>query len=276
MHYTFQANRYELSYLKDPVENQILWEHHCHALYEMIAVLEGDVSVVLEGQSYRLHPNQCMIIPPLCYHSVVVNQAGAYRRITVFFDRSAIPSVLQEKFARRETSHTMHVLPFPEEFSKIFQTEPSPYYTPLIESLMVRLFYRHAEAADAENGDGGANRLMSQITSYIDRHLCDDLTLDTLVRHTALSKSSICHIFKEKMGVPPGQYILQKRMAYAEKLLREGHPATVVATELGYKNYATFYRAYHKHCGVNPQKTKPPKRFVQERAAPSSHDAAGS
>ena len=127
---------------------------------------------------------------------------------------------------------------------------------------MVQLFYKRVRTLDAINTDTDADGFLLQIISYIDDHLLDRIVLDDLARYTARSKSFVCHLFQEKMGIPVRQYILQKRMAYAQMKIREGHPATAVAEELGYKSYATFWRMYQKHHGINPLKSKPKKNEV--------------
>ncbi len=52
------------------IDNPVLWDSHCHAQFEMIAVLEGDISIMLEGRSYRLTEKQTVIIPQLLYHTM--------------------------------------------------------------------------------------------------------------------------------------------------------------------------------------------------------------
>ena len=49
------------------------------------------------------------------------------------------------------------------------------------------------------------------------------------------------------MNISPKQYILQKKLALANKLMDEGVPRTVVAMQVGYENYSNFYRLYRKN-----------------------------
>lgn len=252
----FNSTNFSLTYSQSHVDSQILWENHCHTLYEMIAVLKGNVNITLEGRTYRLKENTMIIIPPLCYHMVSANKTGDYQRITAFFSKTAIPSVLQEDFTRRDVSPVICSIPWSNEIRGIFKSNSSPYYEPLVNSMMTQLFYQRIEAPDATDIDAEADQYILQIISYINDHLLDQFVLDDLAKHTAHSKSYVCHLFEEKMGIPPKQYVLQKRMAYAEMQIRDGHPATAVASELGYKSYASFYRMYQKHCGVNPLKSK--------------------
>ena len=80
--YEFNTSEFKIKYTESLIEQPVLWESHCHSQFEMIAIADGDITVVLEGQNYRLKKNQIIIIPPLCYNSVMSNEKGNYRRIT--------------------------------------------------------------------------------------------------------------------------------------------------------------------------------------------------
>ena len=99
--YSVKTNCFELEYIESKIDHTVLWESHCHAQYEMIAVAGGDITVMLEGQKYRLQKNQIIIIPPLFYHSVTANGEGVYRRITALFGIDAIPCVIQNEFTNQ-------------------------------------------------------------------------------------------------------------------------------------------------------------------------------
>ena len=98
------------------------------------------------------------------------------------------------------------------------------------------------------------NDALQSVLDHIDAHLCEKITLDDIAAATAHSKSSISHIFVEKMRITPKQYILQKKLALARKLINSGTPPTLAAVRIGYDNYSDFYRIYRKHTGHPPSK----------------------
>ena len=236
---------FSFAYMESEVDHPMLWESHCHAQFEMIAVADGDITVRLEGQNYRLKKNQILMIPPLFYHSVMANGEGCYRRITALFGLDAIPGVLQSEFAKGGHDTTVESSRM-EKLKEICQKEDASFYAPLLQSLMVEIFYdaygrRHAFRENEPDA------FLTQTFQYIDRHLHEKIFLDDLAAHTSRSKSSFCHLFEEKMKISPKQYILQKKLALAGKLIDEGVPHTVAAMQVGYENYSTFYRLYRKH-----------------------------
>lgn len=254
---TQTSSSFDVAYCETDIQSCLLWESHCHPRYELIAVLEGDVSVTLEGQSHRLTDGESILIPPLIYHTVTANRQGIYRRATSLFDLTAIPPVLRERFLQRVDKPLAFPSPQMEELRRAYAAEGEDFCRPLAESLVIRLLYTALQTAlqDQENPSAGEpDEFLRQVIDYIDGHLGEKITLDHLALHTARSKSSVCHLFEEKMGISPKQYILQKKMALAGKLIRDGTPATRAAVQVGYQNYSAFYRVYHRHFGSAPSR----------------------
>ena len=238
------TNNFKFEYIESEIDRPVLWESHCHAQYEMIAVADGDITVKLEGQDYRLKENQLIIIPPLFYHSVTANESGSYRRITALFGIDAIPSVLRGEFAKGGRDTAIDFLRM-EKIKKICQNEDPTFYIPLLQSLMIEIFYDILKAPQAHS-QIEKDEFLRRTFQYIDTHLHEKILLDDLAQYTSRSKSSFCHLFEEKMNISPKQYILQKKLALASKLIDDGVPHTVAAMQVGYENYSNFYRLYRK------------------------------
>ena len=253
MTYGFQTSEFKFEYIDSNIDTPVLWERHCHAQFEMIAVLEGDISIMLESKSYRLTENQIVIIPPLSYHTITANKKGCYRRVTVLFDLAAIPTVIQPHFLKKNTDIATSFSLQVEKIKKICQEADPSFYAPLAQSLMIQMFYENMQAKQT-HAVTETDEFLQRVVSYIDQHLCEKILLDDLARHTSRSKSSFCRLFEEKMKISPKQYILQKKLALANKLIGDGMHPTIAAMQVGYENYSDFYRMYRKHFGMSPTK----------------------
>ena len=238
-------SKIDVEYTESKISYPILWESHCHSQYEMIAVESGDITVMLEGQNYRLKENQIIIVPPLLYHSVTSNEKGIYRRITALFGTDVIPKALQNSFAKAG-KHTS-VSPFlMEKLKEVCQKDDKDYYAPLLHSLITEILYDTLQSPSVPVKIE-ADEFLQKALRYIDEHLHEKILLDDLAKVTSRSKSSFCHLFEEKMKISPKQYILQKKLALASKLVAEGVPRTIAADSVGYENYSNFYRLYRKN-----------------------------
>ena len=255
MEYNFQTDNFEFQYKEDEIENTVLWEKHCHERYEMIAVAEGDISIMLEGRSYHLMENQAVIIAPLMYHTVTARKGGNYRRVTAMFDITAVPAMLQTQFLKKNIELHIFYLSGIEELREICTQKSTRFFAPLAESIMIQAFYGDVQAKH-EDTEYETDEALQKIISYIDEHLCEKILLDDIAIHTVQSKSSVCHLFQEKMNISPKQYILQKKLGLATKLIRSGTPPTLAAIQVGYENYSNFYRMYQKFYKTSPTKNK--------------------
>ena len=202
----FHTAKFEFKYVESKIDHSISWESHCHAQYEMIAVADGDITVMMEGQKYRLQKNQIIIIPPLFYHSVTANGEGSYRRITALFGIDAIPSVLQDEFKSQGKTTAIDTSRI-EKIKEICQNDNPSFYAPLLQSLMIEIFYDALQITQIPVKNE-ADEFVQKAIRYVDCHLHEKILLDDLARYTSRSKSSFCHLFEEKMNISPKQYIL--------------------------------------------------------------------
>ena len=250
---TLQASEFTFEYTESRISDPVLCESHCHAKFELIAVLAGDVSVMREGRNYRLTEGQAILIPPLSYHTVTANQKGSYHRITALLEREAIPAVLLDALLQRRADSAVFSSSRLEELRRICLEKEPAFYLPLAYSLIVQMLYRSLR--ETSNDTATADPFLREVISYIDAHLEEKISLSSLAKHTSRSSSSLSHLFEEKMHISPKQYILQKKLALANKLIGEGVPPTVAAMRVGYESYSNFYRMYLKHFGKTPKET---------------------
>ncbi len=92
-----------------------------------------------------------------------------------------------------------------------------------------------------------------QMQAYIDGHLYEDLSLEALGARFGYAKMHLITLFRTRYGITPIQYVLQKRMDAAGKMLL----GTVMSVgEIGalfrYSSAQHFSDAFRKHMGVTP------------------------
>jgi AraC family transcriptional regulator len=95
---------------------------------------------------------------------------------------------------------------------------------------------------------------MKRVLSYIDRHLEDDLGLDTLSAVAALSKYHFHRQFRGYFGISVHRYVQLVRMKRAGQVLAFKDEASVTETALdvGYDAPDAFARAFRKSFGQLP------------------------
>lgn len=255
----FKCRRFECA-LREGTHNEgRIFENHCHPEYELIAVLEGSVSVVVEGSKMELRSCEAAIIPPFCYHSIYTDGKSNYKRITALFGNEMIPPEISADFTEKSAKSLAvahpSLRPILDSLRTTMMEEELPKYESFILGCLVQILYVHTYRK-SRSYEIDADPRVKSITEYIDSHLCEKITLDDLSEHLFVSKSTLCHIFSEEMKISVKQYVLQKKLAYAARLIGEGASASSAAERIGYENYANFYKVYKKTFGASPRSVK--------------------
>ena len=98
--------------------------------------------------------------------------------------------------------------------------------------------------------------LVASLVEYINQHLADDLSLETLAQHVNYSEYYICRIFKNITNYTLTNYIIEKRISQAKHYLKSNMPITRAAELSGFNNYSYFYKTFKKFTGTNPAEYK--------------------
>ncbi|WP_250125776.1 AraC family transcriptional regulator [Chroococcidiopsis sp. CCMEE 29] len=76
------------------------------------------------------------------------------------------------------------------------------------------------------------------MTDYINAHLAEDIKLSDLAQLVGISQFHFSRLFKQSIGVPPHQYVLQHRLEQAKQLLKETElPVMEIALLCGFSSH---------------------------------------
>jgi len=113
---------------------------------------------------------------------------------------------------------------------------------------IILLLTREQPKMPEDDGSGVVHRVIE----YLNEHLTEELSLETLAKEFFISKYHLCRIFHARTGASIFNYFNTKRIALAQQMIADGENATAVAVRLGFRDYSTFYRAYRKQTGQSP------------------------
>jgi AraC family transcriptional regulator len=125
--------------------------------------------------------------------------------------------------------------------------------------LAVHLLRQHSSAA----ADRGAAALagppglpataLRRATEYVEAHLADDLGLDALAAAAGFSSYHFARLFKAAMGVSPHQYVIGRRVARAQLLLKTTDWSVArIAREVGFASSSHLAHHVRRLLGSNP------------------------
>lgn len=245
---------------------------HHHTYYEALYFLSGSVRYGIEGEQYQLNAGALLIVPPYHLHQVCLPADAPYERIVLGFDallpenlsggicdlstcldtqRPGHTNVFWLESGPREELHTlMHALlreSRQEEFGKSLAERT------LLTQIFLLLNRASQSGAFAAALEPPGAKLVRAVAAYLDSHYADSISLETLEKHFFVSRYYLSREFTRLVGCPPHRYLLQKRLANAQRLLRGGTPPQQAAALCGFEEYTNFYRRFRTAYGVGPQ-----------------------
>ena len=88
--------------------------------------------------------------------------------------------------------------------------------------------------------------------SHIERHFTDAIYLEDLAALAGLSVCRFVTVFRRQVGLTPHRFICHRRIGYAKRLLRDGVPMALAASEAGFFDQSHFSRHFKTICGITP------------------------
>lgn len=116
---------------------------------------------------------------------------------------------------------------------------------------------------------------VAQMTSYIDRHFAEPITLQSLADHFHGSSYHLQRIFKRVTGMSPTAYAQRKRLDRAAKLLRETDlPIARIGAEVGIASLPYFITVFKSVYCCTPAAYRSGSR-MRQIGEERKHDVAG-
>ena len=250
-------------------ETQTKVDFHYHEFCKLLLLVSGRGGYVVDGQRYLLQPGDVVLVDSRSVHRPELESENPYERIIIYIS----PEFLQ-KMSTADCDlldifqmDAGHVLRMKEtERKKIFamtaalekELSGSDYGREIVSNayllrLMVEIG-RQRRRTDVHNPHPviPENPRVLEWMAYIDKHLTEDLDMDTLAERFFISKYHMMRLFHRETGFTIHTYLLQRRLLAARQLIDKGMLATEACYRCGFRSYSSFTRAYNKHFGSTP------------------------
>lgn len=250
-------------------ETQTKVDFHYHEFCKLLLLVSGRGGYVVDGQRYLLQPGDVVLVDSRSVHRPELESENPYERVIIYIS----PEFLQ-KMSTSDCDllgifqmDAGHVLRLKEtERKKIFamtaalekELSGSDYGREIVSNAyLLRLLVeigRQRRRTDVHNPHPviPENPRVLEWMAYIDKHLTEDLDMDTLAERFFISKYHMMRLFHRETGFTIHTFLLQRRLLAARQLIDKGMLATEACYRCGFRSYSSFTRAYNKHFGSTP------------------------
>ena len=244
--------------MENPVPQKLVL--HTHTDAELYCFLGGKATYYVEGTAYPLQRGDIILVRPMEAHNVRIDPSLPYERILLNFDAGILSSLdpenrLMAPFFQRSAGKRNLYRPENDQCLSLLQNmvTPSPEQKLVILGNLILLLQQLNEMFRSQQHIiNDPETPESEIIRYINKHLDQELTIQTLCDRFFISRAQLCRRFRQATGTSIGTYVTAKRLLLAQQLLRQKQKPTEVFTACGYQDYSAFYRAYRNYFGYSP------------------------
>lgn len=216
---------------------------HQIAYYDLTLVLSGALTYLIDGRETVLQSGDAILIPP---GSVRDRRAAEGETDYISFNfTSAYPFALPLHIDDALHSDALFLLSAFDKINGRSYLDHKEENEHLLACLLLVLENRVKAR--------GIHPLVRTIMKYVHSHLGERITLEDIGRETFFSPIYCDTLFKKETGHSIIDYVIEKRIDEAKRMLLEGSvPLSDIAEYLGFHDYNYFSRVFKKRSGYTP------------------------
>lgn len=206
-------------------------------------VVSGCGTLYLDKKEYRIKENQAFLIKPDDLAKYVADENDPWYYIWVGFLGNKAKEFDKMKLPVIDVKTELFL-----QMREIYNLNDT-----MEEFISGKLFSYYSLLFDVEKKSDYVSRVMNYINAY---YSTLDCTVGKIADTVNLEKHYLARIFKSQTGKTVKEYIVEKRMQNAVKLLKKGYGVEFVAQTCGYSDRFSFSRAFKAFTGISPVKMK--------------------
>lgn len=221
---------------------------------------EGEGSVIIDKQEYKISPGDFYLIPALTRHTYAANADNPWTIFWIHFKGESADDWVKQ--IHQYLNSYSGFIPDSEKTIRLF----NEIYTPLergysMEHLMYSNMYLWHYLSTFIYQEKNKSRMNNTETDTIDsaidymqKNVDQNLTLEKIAQHVQFSTSHFSLLFRKKTGFSPIEYYNHLKMQQAcQYLLFTKQRIKEIALEVGMSDQHYFSRTFKKTMGVSPQ-----------------------
>jgi AraC-like DNA-binding protein/quercetin dioxygenase-like cupin family protein len=261
----FAGNRYPTLQYAGQISNDPTWNFPSHKhedVSEIIYISEGEGNFIIGTEKYKASKGDLLIYNRGVLHEERSNPSHPLKTYFCGIDQlhiagleegCIIPAGVQPVIRAGAYSHQVE-----QYLSTIFEEIRSQIlgYETICQNAVVDLLISITRIIDSqaiEQEKPAPDSLSRRIKQFIDVNYTKNIPLSEIANRLYISPYYLAHIFKEETGYSPINYLIQRRIGEARKLLLTTElTVQQIGEQVGYENANYFSTIFKKLTGETP------------------------
>ena len=232
-------------------KNAIITNRHSHTF---IYKIDGESLYFLRGKEFHLSPKTLLFIPENETYSFRKISEGDSKYCLINFHADTEPDTVPQLF---DNSAKINVLTIFKQMEKHFLLGGDVGHLECLSQFYL-LLSSLAKLCEIPYTTNLQKKQLEPALDYLEQHLFDiNFKVSDLPILCKMSAPTFRRIFISEFGINPKNYIIKKRLFYAEQIIKSGEYINIaqVSETVGFEDPLYFSKCYKLHFGVSPSKT---------------------
>ena len=241
---------------------------HWHSAIELIYILNGNGSIMIEGREYPVVAGEFVVIDSNQLHET--RCAGASMMVTIHFSRSSMKNFIpelerygfhctKETLKKEQLEGYLKICEMLKALPPLYVLQPIGYRLQS-QAIAMEIFFEllnHFSSPEKTSQTTEKKAVMerlAEITEYIEVHHREPISLESISAHFYLSREYFSRFFRQNMGVTFLKYVNQVRLMHIyQDICNSTEGILEIAEKHGFLNYKLFNRMFHETYGCSPR-----------------------
>lgn len=243
----YEKHHSSINYLYRQYDENLQFHSHFHDSFELIYVYEGEISVVIEKETYKIKKGQCLFILPNQIHSYYTENYS--KTFILIFASSYVAKYYKYSLLYCSKKPYFYL----EDDGKILNYLQKDEDIYLQKSILYYLVYLYNRGESIPR-DNKYNTLMQKILTYIDKNYHQKLSLKCLSLELGYDYHYLSGIINDGFGSNFLSYLNEYRInKICETMMDDSQtPINELAYNAGYSSLRTFNRNFIKYKKMTP------------------------
>ncbi len=235
-------------------------------LFALHFIVKGNLILSYNGQSHILSKNTVFLVQPdksiqystdpqnpVSYYWCAVTGSSASQFFkSIGFSEERLFISLSDTFAKKIRDAFFKVLTLTDELKNVAHL----YMNESLYRIARNIYLSQLQSNAVLSPPPTLSPTMVKVVAYIQEHYTDStLTLQHIARELFLHPDYLSVLFKKELGMNFKSYLTQKRIHYADILIRQGeNNVGVLAYKVGFPDASYFTKVYKKMNLITPSR----------------------
>lgn len=236
--------------------------YHDHSHWEILVIMSGEIGHNINGKKSVLKKGDVCLIKPNDKHSLKFkeNYKGNYQHINFTFTNEFAQKVFSLYDCYEELLAEINPIQFSLDDSELTMVYDKSLLTQNLSQqkyemntklIVTRILTTFFEQKMLFNSD--YPNWLNEFLLYINNPNSFGKTVKELAENTSYSYSRLARLFKQYTGVTIVDYVNEKKMVYAKRLLRTTSLTTLqISEKIAYSSLSSFNHLFKTTYGMTP------------------------